>query len=381
VVSLEKVLAACQAQNAVISDRQLKMIKRVYTPEVIAVVNRAIAAAGGPSGLREIAVRASEVAGSPAYRAAVSANIAAFRVLRGIGGMDVISKHMYPLSGTAGEVVKRIMAANRTAAPGVSEIVGRVCGVAELTALSRNVLSSFDWQSLGQAINMGDLARRVLERRFVGLSGSYSRFYSTLEQASADANVLGGDLWELPAQGYFCGVDAVCAVSIGELERDADDLLDSARDRISRETETVIGIGLRTLDPNLLAMWLGARDACGSRNMDRGRQACVSLRELLTHVIHMCAPDAEVREFVGEQEGGQRLTRQARLRYICRHLDQEAFRGYVAKEITFVLTLMEELNSATHRKVARYSDHQLSRLRASAGSAIRLILLASAVGD
>jgi hypothetical protein len=371
----------------------------------ISDIVKAIEAAGGDDGLNGLAVSAQQMVATPAFEAAVAASRSALSmVLQGLNGepartfaeaMDAI--FVPPLVATAQseamqiheQLIRAVSGSDihsigATAQGTLSLSLQRLCGTAELASISAGVLSSLDFQNLGAAVNMSPPARDLLEGRFVGFARSYSQLYLDLERRPPDVEMLKEELWELPAQGFFCSVDAICAISLGDSDDEADRILEDTRDHIAEETQTALKIGLREVDPDLIPVWQGAQEAIALGNPDRSRHLCSSLRQLITSILELLAPADRVREWNANPEfytkSGQ-PTRKARLRYIWRHRHNETLPDYVEKEIDVVLLLLGDLNRGVHSTASPYDRHQLTRFKAAAEAAIRLVLMVRATRE
>lgn len=133
---------------------------------------------------------------------------------------------------------------------------------------------------------------------------------------------------------------------------------------------------LANIDPDLPNMLLGARAALKTPNPDRARHVIVSLRELVTHVLHRLAPDESLRTWTNDAslfENG-RPTREARLLYIHREIRS----GILSKPIDFHvkggIALIRILNRETHVASSRLTDKELLVLFSATESLLHFIL-------
>jgi hypothetical protein len=145
---------------------------------------------------------------------------------------------------------------------------------------------------------------------------------------------------------------------------------------VEAETAESLDYFLAQLDPNLVTVLHGARQALTSTNPDRIRHFSASFRELLTHVLHMLAPDEEIRTWsTSPQDFAKgRPTRKARLRYICRDINHEPFEEFVNKDIEAVLEFFQLFHRGTHTIAARFTNRQLKALHVRVESAMRFLI-------
>jgi hypothetical protein len=110
--------------------------------------------------------------------------------------------------------------------------------------------------------------------------------------------------------------------------------------------------GLVRVDSRLVETYRGAANVISRGGPDHVRHFAVSLRELLTHVIHQLAPDEELRSWSGATQDDYyngRPTRRLRLRYIFREASSTAYTAFVEDDIKRTIEIIDLLNADTHR--------------------------------
>jgi nucleoside phosphorylase len=131
------------------------------------------------------------------------------------------------------------------------------------------------------------------------------------------------------------------------------------KDTISIETDDRLQMLLLEFDPQLISMWIGAKEAINSNNPDYARHFSVSLSELFANVLQRLAPDNEIvywSDSLDDFKEGK-PTNEARLRYIYREANDNSF-GLTKKFISFALELMDFLNRGTHKSITNKVDKQ-----------------------
>jgi hypothetical protein len=164
---------------------------------------------------------------------------------------------------------------------------------------------------------------------------------------------------ELAARELFTATALVKSIFVGEGSKEYDEN-EIIKEKISIETNDRLQLLLLELDPDLVNLWQGAKEAINSDNPDNARHFNVSLRELFTHVLHKLAPDKEIKSWSANPDDFKdgRPTRDARLRYIYREVDDDSFGILIKKSISFSKELMDFLNRSTHKPRINMRDMQ-----------------------
>ncbi len=140
------------------------------------------------------------------------------------------------------------------------------------------------------------------------------------------------------------------------------------REELQQESQHQLRPALEALDPRLIKMWDGGGLALSGENPDQVRHFSASRRELMTHVLHLLAPDDEIRKWNTEpslyHEG--KPTRMARLRYICRSIDQAPFGEFVKSDCRSMLATFDLFQRGTHELEVGFTPEQLKALAARA---------------
>ena len=115
------------------------------------------------------------------------------------------------------------------------------------------------------------------------------------------------------------------------------------------------------INPDLLNLLQGARQALNTGNPDRARHVTGSLRELMRYTLHELAPDDEIKAWnINPRYYHKRKpTRRARLLYIYRKIDSDPLSEFVDKKVSSILVLIKELSNEVHAVPCRLTDQQL----------------------
>lgn len=182
----------------------------------------------------------------------------------------------------------------------------------------------------------------------------------------------------------FAGADAVIAIAQDVEEGDDQEQVSALREEIAAGTADGLYRALTVHTPDLVKVWDGARIARKSTNPDRVRHFAASIRELLTHVLHRLAPDDKVRGWTSDKNhySNNRPTRQARLLFIARSVNDDAFTKFLGADVTAALKFIDMFQQGTHDVDPPFSEHQLAVMELRAEALIRfLLLLAFGEGD
>lgn len=119
---------------------------------------------------------------------------------------------------------------------------------------------------------------------------------------------------------------------------------------------------LKSLDPSFSNMLLGAEQAIYSQNPDHLRHFASSHRELSTHILHLLAPNDEVKKWTKDPnhfDKDGKPTRKARLKFIARNHNNKTFVDFLIKDFENQMAL---LNADEHRESQEYTDQELNAL-------------------
>lgn len=144
------------------------------------------------------------------------------------------------------------------------------------------------------------------------------------------------------------------------------------------ETSGCIAL-LQEVDPELARPYIGARDALRGANADRARHILSSLRELWNHLLRRLAPDDLVAAWIPRVPNQKDLlhdgkpTRQARVLYVCRELNNEPLTDFLMHDTRALVKLIELFNRV-HELETALSDEQLRAILLKTDSWLMYVL-------
>jgi hypothetical protein len=247
--------------------------------------------------------------------------------------------------------------------------------VTELSLIAQEHLRQLDWEAIRLATGTGHMISTTASS-FSKLLENYEHLFQSFEKTEYKMASFPPFVSILPPVEIITGSDFLATISRRE-RSPSPQQIEESQTHVAQDVEGSLEDLLDRLNPELVPLWQGAKTALKSHNPDRHRHIVVSLRELVTHVLHQTAPDDRIHSWTADPSffDKGRPTRQARLHYICRDLNHEPFEQFVARDISAHLELIRILQRGTHDLSIRLTDEQLNALVIRTESLIRFILV------
>jgi hypothetical protein len=202
----------------------------------------------------------------------------------------------------------------------------------------------------------------ALHESVISLSGALRSAWDAISGDSAFLSATPIGILRSPAIEVYTAVHAAAAVSLRsneqpELDDEIEGILDNDVDQFESR--------LAALNQALVEPYRGGISAIQGGGPDWQRHAMVSFRELMTHVLHLLAPDVEVNRTAKPEEiVNNRPTRRARLSYIFAiGVPSGQFAEFYQMDLTAAMKLFDLLNGGTHQLGNSATDEQLHYLR------------------
>jgi hypothetical protein len=247
--------------------------------------------------------------------------------------------------------------------------------LAETSLAAERMLAWVSSDRIGAALTIDAVERDLLKEPFFGLSAAYKNLFESLLDSRLGAALLPSVATGFPPLEVYTAADLLTVVSESGREFSEDEV--SFRKELSNEREASLEQLLAAINPNFVILWRGASQALYSDNPDRFRHVVVSLRELLTHVIHAIAPDDKVHGWTTNPhdfENG-RPTRAARILFICRGINHGPFTEFVSRDVASATSFLQLFQRGTHELNVGFSEEQVTSLIWRAESLIRFLIL------
>lgn len=140
---------------------------------------------------------------------------------------------------------------------------------------------------------------------------------------------------------------------------------------------------LREISEDLDNRWQGAVFALDPSNPDAARHFCTSAREIITKILEIKAPDAEVFALLPNSDKTEqgRPTRRSKIRYFLHRkgMTEESLEEFVEQDMENIIELFQVFNIGTHGSAGTFDLHQLSSIKKRVEDGI--VFLAEIIND
>ncbi len=246
-----------------------------------------------------------------------------------------------------------------------------LCNVSYQLVAAEKIFSTIDFDSLkmrfhSDCMDSNDLKYNVSNfmTSFGSLANSMTSLPEIIQQPSF---VLPRATRELYTTGYVLK-------SLNSLDKlnDTDD--GSFMLEIEQETSPCIDL-LHQVDPDLVPLYRGARDALNGNNPDRSRHILTSLRELWDHILRRLAPNDLVIQWTKENnlKKEEKPTRRSKILYICRGLNQGPLTNFIDNDTRTFVGLWNIFNQL-HKLDVEFTDDELRAIVLRTESLLMFIL-------
>lgn len=141
--------------------------------------------------------------------------------------------------------------------------------------------------------------------------------------------------------------------------------------------QSEIEVSLSRISSDLGDRWKGALFSLNHNNPDASRHFCSSVREILTEVINIKAPDSDVLlKFPNCELHQNKPNRRTKIKYILysNSITFTPFEDFLNDDIDDILKLFYTLNSGTHGKAGKLNSQQLIQLKKRVEDSIKFVL-------
>ena len=310
---------------------------------------------------------------SPALEAARAANLAISK-LSVWPQLDILAKGLNNMSELWKSHLAPISLARESIGASLLGVQSQIARLSEISILSERTLANIDFGRVGMLANLAVRMQDSIRASHFAFSDSYSQLFKSLEDSHLSILSVAPVVSTLPPVEFYFGNRFIESITTAEREDSDEDQAVSLE--IQTEIKDDIEALLSQFDKSLIKLWQGATQAVTSSNPDAARHYSISLRELLTHIIHRLAPDDQIRSWSDSPElyHDGKLTRRARLLYICRGINHEPFSRFLRKDIDSILACFELFQEGAHAIDANLSTIQLDLLRIRTESSIRFLI-------
>ena len=249
-------------------------------------------------------------------------------------------------------------------------------GIAQASLLAQECLLNSRWNDLEKSVfhKTGELSGAL--ESFNILTENFNSLVHSFSAKEFDIIDFPPFVSGLPPVEILTSSDLINTISRDETEEYVEDA-DTLESEIREDIESSLEELLVYVNPEIKRLWLGAKESLSSTNPDKKRHVVVSLREMLTHILHGIAPDNEVSKWISKpshyHEG--RPTREARLLYVCRDINHGPFKQFVNKDVESHIKFIRLFQRGTHEIDISFTDQQLKTLIVRSEALARFLLI------
>jgi len=236
---------------------------------------------------------------------------------------------------------------------------------AEKTLLNVNV------GSIGSMIGLNETQRLIVAGSFSDLSASYKSMFSLFETNPAAITQVNPFLFKSVPASFLNSANLIEAISVDiQEEVEEEELMDGIY------SESNIYSLLSGVNPDLKELWYGANAAIDSKQPDSIRHFATSTRELFTQILHSLAPDKKVEAWDKDPElyYDGRPTREARLLYICREINENSMKDFIKKDVSSIIAVVKLFNEQTHKIKSDLSPKQIIALKVKTETTLKYLI-------
>ena len=258
----------------------------------------------------------------------------------------------------------------------------RYLSKSQLALDTQEALASIEWTHIAEGLGADILDRTRIQNNLLDLSASYSRLLICDESRQAGLAALPSSVAMYPPVEYYNNLDVIGQITSPWKFLVREDVL-AGPEILEREelvsSEEELLAQLESMGGDLPLMLRGAVLSLSSQNPERVRHFSTSMRELFTQVIHRLAPNKEIERWSTSESdyNNGRPTRSARIRYICREINQPPFNDFVKCDVKSTLELANLFQKGTHAPKSTYTEGQLQAMRVLMENSIRSLIVIS----
>lgn len=255
----------------------------------------------------------------------------------------------------------------------IKGIQSQISRISEISLLGEKSLFKIHSNNIASLLSPSLSIRDSLIGRNLDFVDSYKVLFQSLSDKSVNYLSLAPAVSTLPPIEFYQNNRFLETISVPKKDSAAEARFNK---ELSAKAEDELENLLNLVDPTLIKPWRGALAALNPKNPDAVRHFSISMRELLTAIIHKLSPDDKVKAWTSKAEHyhDNRPTRKARLLYICRNANHAPFNTFLEKDIDTLLACNDIFQEGTHAIDAPLSTYILKELRNRAGSSFRLLL-------
>lgn len=143
--------------------------------------------------------------------------------------------------------------------------------------------------------------------------------------------------------------------------------LEPESEEASSDQDTTLLDELRKIHDDLDSRWQGAVYALNPRNPDAARHFCTSAREIISQILELRAPDADVISSMPscDRTDQGKPTRRVKLKFLLtrKGMLEDVLEEFVEQDMENIVQLFRVFNDGTHGSAGTFSFQQLNSIK------------------
>lgn len=230
-------------------------------------------------------------------------------------------------------------------------------------AATETILAGIDFDFLKSQFDLPLSSISAMEQSLFDTTSSYRTLIESVPDLSGLVQM---PSFVLPGATYNLYTAGHALRALGLADEDRDEEIEEEFAIVSAEYAGNLDIVelLESVHPELVTLYLGAKEALYGNNPDRKRHALISLRELWNNVVRAIAPNGQVSEWIaehgksGDLDCNDRPTRRGKINYLSRNINSPPLVDFV-DQIATMSTKLHKLYGRVHQLEPGLSDDQL----------------------
>jgi hypothetical protein len=303
-------------------------------------------------------IMSQSILDSPISKIAREANLAISDLLKSLQYV-ILKEEMPNIKNLWEREIPSITSFNKSIEGTFLSMQSELARISEISLFAEKTLAQIDFDKIGSLLGPLPEIKDMLADSLYSFSESYSSLFKSFSKPIFSYPPV---FITMPPKEYYFGTRILEVITLPQEHIEEEEIL---YQKLSKEAVDEIEFYLSLIDPSLIKLWRGAKEASTSTNPDAGRHFAVSLRELLMHVIHILAPDDPIKQWsISPQFYDEKglPTRKARLLYICKEIKHEPFDNFLLKDIDAALACMDVFQKGTHSIDPSFAGTQIDLL-------------------
>lgn len=330
------------------------------------------------SGLQSTAAELARMSKLPSLSIAMSANDSIAQLRNSVGQVKDILQTSSVISNAWREQFSSIRDFLGTNKLFAEQLRSTLSDISRISLVAQSSVAQLRKETLGDIFNLQNEVKSIIYHNAQDFWKSYSNLFKSFQGSAETLLSFPPTVSKLPPIEFFIDAELLRMISTRQKKSDTFvDKRDELKQEIFIETDESFLTDIMVLNNDLLNLYNGAKQALKSDNPDRVRHFTISLRELFTQVLHLLAPDDEIKDWDDSPQNfddHNRPTRKARLKFICREINHGPLLDFIKADIKAVLEFLNLFQRGTHQVVSSFTEEQLNALLVRLEGTLRFLI-------